>query len=182
MWRGALHSASAAAMTVVAILFSQPARAQPLSAQPGLWKIEAASGHLRVPITQCVTAKDMADPQRVAKVFGHPFNPMASRRPDPGFHTLAEQGQQTCDYTDVTESSDSLTFKYHCKGSFTSTEDGSLKFDSPTHYSGVFNFAGDEGRDVRPASPTLSTEGSRVGDCTDSTIDGAKSAEQPSAD
>ena len=179
MWRGALHSASAAAMTVVAILFSQPARAQPLSAQPGLWKIEAASGHLRVPITQCVTAKDMADPQRVAKAFGHPFNPMASRRPDPGFHTLVEQGQQTCDYTDVTEFSDSLTFKYHCKGSFTSTEDGSLKFDSPTHYSGVFNFAGDEGRDVRPASPTLSTEGSRVGDCIDSTIDGAKSAEQP---
>jgi hypothetical protein len=121
----------------------------------------------------------MADPQRVAKVFGHPFNPMASRRPDPGFQTLAEQGKQTCDYTDVTESSDSLTFKYHCKGSFTSTEDGSLKFDSPTHYSGVFNFAGDEEMDVRPASPTISTEASRVGDCTDSTVDGAKSAEQP---
>jgi hypothetical protein len=158
-------------MTVAAILFSQPARAQPISAQPGLWKIEASSGPLRVPITQCVNAKDMADPQRVAKVFGHPFNPMASGRPDPGFHTLAE--------SDVTEASDSLTFEYHCKGSFTSTEDGSLKFDSPTHYSGVFNFAGDEGRDVRPASPTLSTEGSRVGDCTDSTIDGTKSAAQP---
>jgi hypothetical protein len=166
-------------MTVAAILFSQPAPAQPFSAQPGLWKIEASSGPLRIPMTQCVTAKDMADPQRVAKVFGHPFNPMTSSRPDPGFHTLAEQGQQTCDYTDVTESSDSLTFKYHCKGSFASTEDGSLKFDSPTHYSGVFNFAGDEHMDVRPSSPTISTEGSRVGDCTDSTVDGAKSAEQP---
>jgi Protein of unknown function (DUF3617) len=179
MWLGTLHSASAAAMTVAAILFSQPASAQPLSAQPGLWKIEASSGGLRVPITQCVTAKDMAEPQRVAKVFGHPFNPMTSRRPDPGFHTLAEQVQQTCDYSDVTESSDSLTFKYRCKGSFGSTEDGSLKFDTPTHYSGVFNFVGDEEMDVRPASPTVSTEGSRVGDCTDSTIDGAKSAEQP---
>src|ERR1700722_2161078 len=179
MWRAGLHSASAAVVMVAAFGFSRPAPAQTLSAQPGLWKIEASSGPLRVPITQCVNAKDMAGPQRVAKVFGHPFNQMSSSRPDPGFHTLAEQVQQTCDYSDVTQSSDSLTFKYHCKGSFTSTEDGSLKFDSPTHYSGVFNFVGDEEMDVRPASPTISTEGSRVGDCTDSTVDGAKSAEQP---
>ena len=160
-------------MAIAVIVFSQSALAQSLNARPGLWKLEATSGFLRVPLTQCVMAKDMADPQRVAEVFGHPFNPMTNRRPDPGYHTLAEQAQQTCEYRDVKEDSDSFTFKYQCKGSFSSTEEGSLKFDSPTHYSGVFTFMGDDEMDVRPASPTISTEGSRVGDCSVSTVDGS---------
>ncbi len=109
----------------------------------------------------------------VAKVFGHPFNPMTNRRADPGYHTLAEQAQQTCEYRDVKEDSDSFTFKYRCKGSFSSTEEGSLKFDNPIHYSGVFTFVGDDEMDVRPASPTISTEGSRIEDCSDSTVDGS---------
>ena len=172
MRRGVLQAMSAVVM-MIAIMFSRSAPAQSLSTQPGLWKFEATSGSLRVPVTQCVTAKDMVDPQKVANVFGHPFNPMTSRRPDPGYHTLAEQAQQTCQYRDVKEASDSLTFKYQCKGSFSSTEEGALKFDTPTHYSGVFTFTGDEEMDVRPASPTISTEGSRIGDCTDSTVDGS---------
>ena len=168
---GGFQTTLAAVMTIAAIMFSRSAPALSLSAQPGLWKLEATSGSLRVPVTQCVTGKDMADPQRVANVFGHPFNPMTNRRSDPGYHTLAEQAQQTCEYRDEKEAPDSLTFKLQCKGSFSSTEEGSLKFDTPSHYSGVFTFVGDDEMDVRPASPTISTEGSRIGDCTDSTVD-----------
>ena len=143
---------------------------QPLSAEPGLWKFEATSAALRTPVKQCLTASDIADPQKVANVFGHPFNPMSAHQPDPGYHTLAEQAQQTCQYSEMNITADSLTFKYDCKGAFSSTEQGSLKFDSPTHYSGVFNFAGDDQMDVRPAVPTISTEGSRIGDCTGGTF------------
>lgn len=143
---------------------------QALNAQPGLWKIEATNGNLRVPIKHCLTASDMADPERVAKVFGHPFDPMSTHQPDPGYHTLAEQTQQTCQYDEMNTTSNSLTYKYACKGAFESTEDGSIKFDSPTHYSGTFNFTGDEQADVRPAWPTVSTEGARIGDCSESTF------------
>jgi hypothetical protein len=143
------------------------AQGQPLSAQPGLWKFEAASGPLRVPVKQCLTANDIADPQKVANVFGHPFNPMSTHQPDPGYHTLAQQTQQTCEYSALNTTSDSLTFKYDCKGPFSSTEDGSIKFDSPTHYSGEFTFVGDEQMDVRPSLPTISTEGWHIGDCTE---------------
>ena len=165
-----LLSSSGGSIAGTVVSAPAPAQGQPLTAQPGLWKVEATSGYFRVPMTQCLTAQDMADPQRVAKVFGHPFNPMSTHQPDPGYHTLAEQTQQTCEYSDLNTTADSLTFKYECKRAFNSTEDGSLKFDNPTHYSGVFNFTGDEQMDVRPTWPTISTEGSRVGDCASTTF------------
>jgi len=34
---------------------------------------------------------------------------MTSRPPDPGYHTLAEQGAADCEYSDCEEASDSLT-------------------------------------------------------------------------
>jgi hypothetical protein len=166
------NAASSGQLATAGTVVSAPSHAQgqSLNAQPGLWKIEATSGYFRVPMNQCLTAQDMTDPQRVAKVFGHPFDPMSTHQPDPGYHTLAEQTQQTCEYSDMNTTANSLAFKYQCKGAFSSTEDGSLKFDSPTHYTGAFNFAGDEQMDVRPTWPTISTEGSRVGDCTNSTF------------
>ncbi|HYK66211.1 MAG TPA: DUF3617 family protein [Patescibacteria group bacterium] len=161
----------ATGQTVVTSASRPPsAQEQPLNAQPGLWKIEATSGFLRVPIKHCLTASDMADPQRVAKVFGHPFNPVSTHQPDPGYHTMAEQSQQTCQYNEMNTTSDSLKYKYECKGAFDSTEDGSLKFDSPTQYSGVFNFTGDDKTSLHASSPTISTEGSRIGDCSESTF------------
>jgi hypothetical protein len=164
-------SAVVVAAPIVGTPVSAPsAQGQSLSAQPGLWKIEATSGYLRVPMNQCLTAQDMADPQRVAKVFGHPFDPMSNHQPDPGYHTMVQQSQQSCQYNEINQTSDSLTYKYSCKGAFDSTEDGSLKFDSPTHYSGIFNFAGDDKTSVQPSSPTISTEGSRIGDCSDSSF------------
>jgi hypothetical protein len=153
-----------------AVTASPTTQGQPLSAEPGLWKFEATSAALRTPVKQCLTASDIADPQKVANVFGHPFNPMTTHQPDPGYHTLAEQTQQACQYSEMSTTADSLAFKYDCKGAFSSTEQASLKFDSPTHYSGVFNFTGDDQMDVRPASPTISTEGSRIADCTGSTF------------
>src|SRR5260370_37580218 len=98
-------------MAIAVIVFSQSALAQSLNARPGLWKLEATSGFLRVPLTQCVTAKDMADPKKVAKVFGHPFNPMTNHPPSPGYPMPAEQAQQTSAYRDVTAECHSLTFE-----------------------------------------------------------------------
>jgi hypothetical protein len=152
-------------MTIAAIVSARGVSAQSLLARPGLWKLEATAGSLKVPMTQCVDAKDIADPQRVGKVFGHPFHPMTDH-PEPCYHELDEPAQQTCEFRDVKETSDSLTFTYRCKGLFSLTEQGSLKFDSPAHYSGVFTVVAHDEK-ARHVVPTISTEGSRMRDCTD---------------
>lgn len=159
-------STSAAVMTIVAIVFAQSASAKSLGAQPGLWKLEATTGRLKVSLTQCVSAKDIMDPQRVGRVFGHPFHPM-SDHPEPGYHELDEPAQQKCEFRDVKETADSLTFTYQCKGLFSLTEQGSLRFDSPIHYSGIFTVVAHDEKSVRHVSPTISTEGSRIRDCSD---------------
>lgn len=159
-------STSAAVVTGAAIVLAQGACAQSLGAQPGLWKLEATTGSLKVPLTQCVSAEDIMDPHRVGKVFGHPFHPMTDS-PEPGYHELGEPAQQTCEFRDVKQTADSLTFTYQCKGLFSLTEQGSLKFDSPIHYFGVFTVVAHDEKGVRHVSPTISTEGSRIRDCSD---------------
>ena len=170
MRRDVLHLALASLITIPVILFEQSALAASLDAQAGLWKITTTAGWLRVPITRCVIADDLADPARAAAAFGHPFNPMVSRLPDPGYHTLAEQNKQTCKFRELNQASDLLTYTYECNGPFRSTEQGSVKFDTTTHYSGNFTFIGDDEMSVKPSSPAIATEGIRVGDCSSSTV------------
>src|SRR5579862_717472 len=165
MRRGILSLA--AVMTVAAIVFAQSASAQSLDARPGLWKLEATTGSVKDSLLlQCVNAKDIADPHRVGKVFGHPFHPMTDH-PEPGYHELGEPAKRTCEFRDVKETADSLDFTYQCKGLFSLTEQGSLKFDSPIHYSGVFRVVAHDEKGPPHVAPTISTEGSRIRDCSD---------------
>ena len=152
-------------MVIAVVIFAFRANAltqTSLNAQPGLWEIKTTGGGLRVPVKRCVTAHDIADPARLAKAFGHPFNPMVSRMPDPSYHTLAEQLKQTCKFSDVTQTVDSFKYKYECNSDFRSSEDGALKFDTPTHYSAQFDFQGDDEANVQAAIRTISTEGTRI--------------------
>lgn len=167
MQRGVSRWACAAAVILGPIVFVQISSAESLVAQPGLWKIDAIFGAPGTPFFQCVVADDLNDPQKTAMVFGHPFHPMTSGA-DPRYHTLAQPSYETCGYSDVRQSSDSLVLNYQCKGSFALAEEGSLKFDSPTHYSGVFKLGRDDTAAARMASAGISVEGRRVGECSDS--------------
>jgi hypothetical protein len=115
-------------------------------------------------------ADDLKDTQKVAMLFGHPFHPMKNGA-DARYHALARPSYETCQYIRVKQSSDSLALNYQCKGSFALAQEGSLKFDSPTHYSGVFKL-GLGHIAAAPASPRISVEGSRIGDCSD--VDAAR--------
>jgi hypothetical protein len=152
---------------IAIVAFAGNAFAASLNAQPGLWKIKTTAGGLRVPITRCIIAADIADRTRVAKAFGHPFNLMGSRRPN----TPTQGAKQTCNFSEPSQASDSFSYKEECHGQFSATEEGSAKFDTPTHYLGDFTFAGDSDLDVQPGSREIKTDGTRIGDCTVSTVD-----------
>ena len=124
MRRDLFPLAVASLIAIPMILFQQSALAASLNAQAGLWKITTTAGGLRVPVMRCVTWDGLPDPASAAQAFGHPFNPMSSRLPEPGYHTLAEQIKQTCKFRELNQASDSLTYTYECTGSFRSTEQG----------------------------------------------------------
>jgi len=173
MRRGVFCLALVSLITSSEILLVQSAAAASLKAQAGLWKISTKAGGLRVPITRCVVADDLADPARAAQAFGHPFNPMVSRMPDPGYHTPADQENRPCKFIELNTTSDSLSYTYECGGQFRSTEQGSVKFDTATHYSADFTFTGDDEMNVKPGIPEIGTEGVRVGECSGSTLGGS---------
>jgi len=154
-------------IAIAALGFAGNAFAASINAQPGLWKIKTTAGGLRVPITRCITAADIADRTRIAKAFGHPFNLMSSRRPN----VLTSNASKTCKFHESNETPDAFTYKNECEGTFSWTEEGSVKFDTPTHYSGDFTLGGDNDLDVQPANREIKTEGTRIGDCTTSTVD-----------
>jgi hypothetical protein len=166
MQGGVFRWTCGSALIVALIVFWHIACAESLVAQPGLWKIDAMAGTPGLPLLQCVVADDLKDPQKIAMVFGHPFHPMKNGA-DARYHALEQPSYETCQYSDVKQFSDSLALNYQCKGAFALAEEGSLKFDSPTHYSGVFTVGRDGTAAARSTSPRISVEGSRVGGCSE---------------
>ncbi len=135
---------TAAALTVASTLY-----AGKINVKTGLWKTTTTTvrnGQSMPPRTQtrCVTQKDLDD---ISKVFSQ---------------QRASDAQ--CKRSDFTETGNSLHWKYECTGQFQLVSEGSLKFASPTHYSGKVVTKGSVmGHEI---DNQVEMVGERVGACT----------------
>lgn len=88
---------------------------------------------------------------------------------------LAEQSQhypdENCQRTSFHESSTEVDWKYECTGKFTMTREGSIKFDSPSHYKGTLKMSGNVMGQTIDNSSMM--EGTRIGACPPGTEGGA---------
>jgi uncharacterized protein DUF3617 len=119
-------------------------------AEPGAWKITVTvtrNGRSDAPRTDtiCLT-KDQV--QSLSTKLSEP-------RGSPG---------EKCLRTSFNETDSTLDWKYQCTGEFSMDTDGSIKFDSPTHYTGTMKITGTiMGHSIDSSS---AMEGTRIGDCT----------------
>lgn len=137
-------------IAIAALAFASVGLAGSLKVEPGLWKstiTTSRKGKSATPHTsqRCVTQQDIDD-------FG---NKLGEQHYSP---------QANCQRTSFKETSNSVDFKYECTGQFTLTSQGSIKFDSPTHYMGTITVNGNVMGHPMDNSTTM--EGTRVGACT----------------
>ncbi len=121
-----------------------------LKAEPGAWKITVnvtRDGQPDAPRTNttCVTKDQVQDLS----------TRLSAPRGSPG---------EKCVRTSFNETDSTLDWKYQCTGEFSINSDGSIKFDSPTHYTGTMKTAGTVMGHSIDSSSTM--EGTRIGDCT----------------
>ena len=133
-----------------ALALVSTAQAESVKIDPGQWKNTMTStrnGQTSAPHSgsHCVTQED-ADNFSTSVVA-----PFTSQQPN-------------CSRTLFKETAKSLDFKYHCTGASPATIEGSIKFDSSTHYSGTIKDKATAGG--QPVENTFTMEGSRLGDCT----------------
>jgi hypothetical protein len=119
-------AASAALLAVFAL--APGARADGLDAKPGLWKTttETESSGTKQPardLTRCIKPEDIQNASR-----GFLLDPAAPNIP--------------CKRTDFHSSATSIDWKYECTGQMPLTNVGSIKFDSPEHYTGTVSIKG----------------------------------------
>ena len=138
---------------IAALTFAAAAGAAQLNAEPGLWKTTVKShrnGMDQAPRTNtnCVTQKQIED---MSKAFAPP----------------QDSGQMTCKQTKFSETSDSVNWKYDCTGQITISSEGSIKLDSPHHYTGKMSFKGNAMG--QPIDDSSTMEGERLGPCTAAT-------------
>ncbi len=119
--------AAAAALTAVLALASG-ARADGLNAKPGLWKttVESENNGAKQPTrsgTRCIKPEDIQAANR-----GFMLDPNVPNNP--------------CKRTDFHSSSTSIEWKYECTGQLVMTSTGSIKFDTPEHYTGTVSMKG----------------------------------------
>ena len=134
---------------LLALSFAASGWAGSLKVEPGLWKATVTTnrgGQPAAPHTNehCITQQDIDD-------FG---NKLATPHNSP---------QANCQRTSFKETSNSVDFKYECTGQFAMTSEGSIKFDSPAHYTGTVKTKGD--MMGHPFDATTAMEGTRVGTC-----------------
>ena len=71
--------------------------------------------------------------------------------------------QETCKQTNFQETSNSIDWKMECTGQTTMSNEGSIKFDKLTHYSGTIKMRGNV--KGTPVDRSVTMEGHRVGEC-----------------
>jgi Protein of unknown function (DUF3617) len=123
-----IRNVAAAAALLAALAIVPSARADGLNAKPGLWKttIEAESNGTKQPPRsgeRCIKPEDIQQANR-----GFLLDPAAPNNP--------------CKRTDFHSSATSIDWKYECTGQVTMTSQGSIKFDTPQHYTGTVSMKG----------------------------------------
>ena len=147
-----------ALIAIAALASASAAVAGSLKVEPGLWKITVTShgaskhgGATAQPTrtrTHCITQKEIDN-------FANKLAEAQQARHTP---------DENCQRTSFHETSSAVDWKYACTGKFTMTSEGSIKFDSPSHYTGSLKMNGNlMGRAIDNSS---TMEGTRVGACT----------------
>jgi Protein of unknown function (DUF3617) len=139
---------TSALIAMVALASASAAWAGTLKVEPGLWKttVGTVSGPVRSK-THCITQKEIDN-------FANMLAEVQKARHTP---------EEDCYRTAFKETTTSVEWKYECKGKFTMTSEGSIKFDKPSHYNGKVRMAGNvTGQAV---DNTSIMEGTRLGPC-----------------
>lgn len=157
-------------LTIVAVaslvLPNGIAAADSLNAKPGLWSITEnyvrSPGHtmpnFRDPQKRCLSAQDMASPE---KALGSGIVMMNFDGPP----TDPDAPKETCNRTAFQETANTVSFKYECSGQFAMTKQGTINFDSPTHFVAMYNVEVERGSRFQPMLPNMKSEGTWVGEC-----------------
>jgi hypothetical protein len=134
------------AIGLALIAFAAPANA--IEPQPGQWRTTVrtqVSGGAPQELSheRCVTPQMINDPEST-------------------FLQDDANAQRNCKRT-FQKGESTLSWTVVCTGKVTMTGNGSMTFDSPTHYTGSFNVVGNS--DDQPFEMVTQMEGERVGDC-----------------
>jgi hypothetical protein len=121
-----------------------------LKVEPGMWKTSMTLHHgatatLPQIRTHCVTQKD---------IDGFVNGLMLKSQNSPS---------ESCQRTSFHESAGEVDWKYECSGRFTITREGSIKFDTTSHYTGILKMTGNTMGEMIDESSIM--EGTRIGAC-----------------
>ena len=144
-------NATLTSIAIAIIAGAGVASAGVLKAQPGLWEAAMTQQRAGKPPatrtqTRCITQQEI---DSLADKFAKP--------PPPSPH-------ETCKQSNFKETISSIDWKMDCTGQFAMTNEGSVKFDKLTHYSGTIKMHGIA--NGNPIDYTVTMEGHRVGECT----------------
>ena len=139
-----------ASIGIAIIAAATGASAGTVKAQPGQWEVAMTQQRAGQPPatrtqTRCITQQEI---DSLADKFAKP--PVSA--------------QETCKQTSFKETVNSIDWKMDCTGQITMTNQGSIKFDTLTHYTGSIKMNGVvKGNAVERV---VTMEGHRVGECT----------------
>lgn len=122
-----------------------------LNAKPGLWKLvnpDVSDGHIHpASATHCIKSQDIR-----AHNWLFLLDPAAS--------------DATCTRTVFNAPSNSIEWKFVCSGQASRITEGSVKFDTPEHYTGTLSTKRTTVMGNLPLGYTIHTEGTWIGPCT----------------
>jgi Domain of unknown function (DUF4189)/Protein of unknown function (DUF3617) len=124
-----------------------------LNAKPGLWKLvnqDVSDGHIQPAstATHCIKPQDIR-----AHNWVFLLDPVAS--------------DATCTRTVFNAPSNSIEWRFVCSGQASRITEGSIKFDTPEHYTGSLSTKRTKVMGDLPLGDTMHTEGTWIGPCTD---------------
>ena len=135
-----------------ALAITSYARAAHFIAEPGLWRgsSKMESNGQSIPMKsrdRCVTAKEMDDEMK--KLSQGPM------------HNTPEE---TCKKIKFEQTYSTIKWRVECTGKMQMDGDGSVVFDSASHYTGTVTMTGN--MMGRPINNVIHLEGQRIGACT----------------
>lgn len=133
---------------LIAVAVASAARAEKLKVQPGWWKT-----------TETTTKNGKTKPERSSNhcVTQEEIDGLGEK------FAVPVGKQVTCSRLLFKETATSLDLKFECTGDYTLTREASLKFTSPTHYTGRMHTTGQ--RNNRTLDATTTLESTRIGEC-----------------
>ena len=135
------------AAVIATLALAAPAHA--VEPQPGQWQTTiktqvAGAASREISHARCVTPEMIKDPEKT-------------------FTRDDANAQSDCKRS-FTKGESTLSWTVVCTGTITMNGAGSMTFDSPTHYTGVFKVVGKANDQAFEISTQM--EGERIGDCT----------------